>query len=86
MTTNQTTKTKPEQGNTTSKSTLKTSKSTKTSSKTTKNPSKSSKNPQNTPKKHQNFLHQLFGGLNLTWPKLTILLAFIGVRFKIQKS
>lgn len=79
MTTNQTTKTRPEQGNTTSKSTPKTSKSAKYSSKSTKNPSKTSKNPQKTPKKHQNFLHQLFGGLNITWPKLIIFAAIMGI-------
>ena len=43
----------------------------------TSNQSKSHK--PKSPQESQHFLHQLFGGLNLTWPKVIILAAIMGI-------
>ena len=56
-----------------------TNKSAKSSPKKGNTASKSTKKSTKTSKPHQNFLHKLFGGLSITWPKLIIFAVIMGI-------
>ena len=56
-----------------------TNKSTKDAPKKGNNTQKTTKPTTEAPKEHQNFLHKLFGGLNITWPKLIIFAIIMGI-------